>query len=95
MNKKVVFLMTNMSIQSLWLSHLLKFYWFFNFNSQEFIFGSSSYKAHFRPQISSTVHSVFKRIILITLLGKDMSLSSNNALFEQKYKRFSFKITSP
>ena len=32
---------------------LLKFYWFLNFNSQEFIVGLFSYKSHFRPQISS------------------------------------------
>ena len=50
---KVVFFMTNMSIQPFWLTHLLKFYWFLNSNSQEFIVGSFSYKAHFRPQISS------------------------------------------
>ena len=32
---------------------LLKFYWFLNSNSQELIVGVFSYKAHFRPQISS------------------------------------------
>ena len=31
----------------------MKFYWFLNFNSQELIAGAFSYKAHFRPQISS------------------------------------------
>ena len=29
---------------------LLKFYWFLNSNSQEFILGAFSYKAHFRPK---------------------------------------------
>ena len=36
-------------------SFLLKFYWFLNSNSQEIIVGTFSYKAHFRPQISSNV----------------------------------------
>ena len=45
--------MTNMSIQPLWLTHLLELYWFLNSNSQELIVGELSYKAHFRPQISS------------------------------------------
>ena len=35
---------------------LLKFYWFLNSNSQEFIVGLFSYKAHFRPQIFSNVY---------------------------------------
>ena len=53
MNKKVVLFMTNMSFQPLWLIYLLEFYWFLNSNSQELIVGAFSYKAHFRPQISS------------------------------------------
>ena len=39
----------------------LEFYWFLNSNSQELIVGVFSYKAHFRPQISSNV-SLFPHI---------------------------------
>ena len=52
-NKKVVFLWKICHDNHYGWVILLKFYWFLNSNSQEFIVDSFSYKAHFRPQISS------------------------------------------
>ena len=51
--KKVVFLWQICQVNHYSWFILFKFYSFLNFNSQEFIVGSFSYKAHFRPQISS------------------------------------------
>ena len=55
--KKVVFLCQICQFNHYGWIILLKFYWFLNSNSQKFIVGSFSYKAHFRPQISS--NSIF------------------------------------
>ena len=43
--------MTNMSIQPLWLNHEIILV--LEFQLTKFIVGAFSYKAHFRPQISS------------------------------------------
>ena len=45
--------MTNMSIQPLWLTHFIEILLVLEFQLTKFIFGAFSYKAHFRPQISS------------------------------------------
>ena len=45
--------MTNMSIQPLWLTHFIEILLVPEFQLIEFIVGAFSYKAHFRPQISS------------------------------------------
>ena len=45
--------MTNMSIQPLWLTHFIEILLVLEFQLTKFIVGASSYKAHFRPQISS------------------------------------------
>ena len=45
--------MTNMSIQPLWLTHFIETLLFLEFQLTKFIVGVFSYKAHFRPQISS------------------------------------------
>ena len=52
-NKKVVFLMTNMSIQPLWLTYFIEILLVLEFQLTKMYFGTFSYKAHFRPQISS------------------------------------------
>ena len=52
-NKNVVFFMTNMSIQPLWLTHFIEILLILEFQLTKFIVGAFSYKAHFRPQISS------------------------------------------
>ena len=48
-----IFCMTNMSIQPLWLTHLNEILLVLEFQLTKFIVGVFSYKAHFRPQISS------------------------------------------
>ena len=45
--------MTNMSIQPLWLTYLIETLLVLEFQLTKFIVGVFSYKAHFRPQISS------------------------------------------
>ena len=45
--------MTNMSIQPLWLTHFIEILLVHEFQLTKFIVGAFSYKAHFRPQISS------------------------------------------
>ena len=50
--------MTNMSIQPLWLTHFIEILLVPKFQLTKFIVGAFSYKAHFRPQISSNVESV-------------------------------------
>ena len=45
--------MTNMSIQPLWLTHFIEILLVLEFQLTKFIVGTFSYKAHFRPQISS------------------------------------------
>ena len=45
--------MTNMSIQPLWLTHFIEILLVLEFQLTKFILGTFSYKAHFRPQISS------------------------------------------
>ena len=45
--------MTNMSIQPLWLTHFIEILLDLEFQLKIFIVGVFSYKAHFRPQISS------------------------------------------
>ena len=45
--------MTNMSIQPLWLTHFIEILLVLEFQLTKFIVSAFSYKAHFRPQISS------------------------------------------
>ena len=45
--------MTNMSIQPLWLTYFIKILLVLEFQLTKTYFGTFSYKAHFRPQISS------------------------------------------
>ena len=47
--------MTYMSINPLWLSHFIEILLVLEFELTKFIVGTFSYKAHFRPQISSNV----------------------------------------
>ena len=51
--KKVVFLWQICHFNHYGWLILLEFHWFLNSNSREHIVGAFSYKAHFRPQISS------------------------------------------
>ena len=45
--------MANMSSQPLWLTHFIEILLVLEFQLTKFIVGAFSYKAHFRPQISS------------------------------------------
>ena len=51
--------MTNMSIQPLWLTHFIEILLVLEFQLTKFIVGAFSYKAHFRPQISSNDDQFF------------------------------------
>ena len=55
--------MINMSIQPLWLTHFIQILLVHKFQLKTFIVGVFSYKAHFRPQISSNVNDTSHRII--------------------------------
>ena len=45
--------MTNISIQPLWLTYFIEILLVLEFQLTKTYFGTFSYKAHFRPQISS------------------------------------------
>ena len=45
--------MTNMPIQPLWLTYFIEILLVLEFQLTKTYFGTFSYKAHFRPQISS------------------------------------------
>ena len=59
MNKESSFFMTNMSIQPLWLTHFIEILLVPEFQLTKLIVGAFSYKAHFRPQISSNEPPMF------------------------------------
>ena len=52
-NKKQFSFKTNMSIRPLWLTHFIEILLVPEFQLTKFTVGAFSYKAHFRPQISS------------------------------------------
>ena len=68
--KKIVLFMTNMSIQPLWWTHFIEILLILEFELKKFIVGMFSYKAHFRPQISSNDTALLKR----THKGSDIFL---------------------
>ena len=51
--KQVVYIMTNMSSQPLWLTRFIEILLVLEFQLTKSIIGALSYKAHFRPRISS------------------------------------------
>ena len=57
--------MTNMSIQPLWLTYFIEILLVLEFQLTKFIVGAFSYKANFRPQISSNARlPSFQELIL-------------------------------
>ena len=62
--------MTNMSIQPLWLNHFIEVLLVLEFQLTKFIIGVFSYKAHFRPQISSDVYLSWESTI-----GKNLNFT--------------------
>ena len=63
--------MTNMSIRPLWLTYFIEILMVFEFQFTRTIVGAFSYKAHFRPQISS---NACLRRFLLSLLRASFSL---------------------
>ena len=59
--------MTNMSIQSSWLTHFIEILFVLEFQLTKFIVGAFSYKAHFRPQISSESFAYGYDVIMINV----------------------------
>ena len=57
--------MTNMSIQPLWLTHFIEILLVLEFQLTKFIVGAFSYKAHFRPQISSNEADFHPTLLLL------------------------------
>ena len=52
--------MTNMSIQPLWLTYFIEILLVFELQLTKNYFGTFSYKAHFRPLISSNVYPIWE-----------------------------------
>ena len=68
--------MTNMSIQPLWLTYFIEILLVIELQLTQFIVGAFSYKAHFRPQISSNgfVHTLKWTLFdLKTCLGCELA----------------------
>ena len=61
--KKQFSFMINMSIQPLWLTHFIENLLVPKFQLTKFIVGTFSYKAHFRPQISSNVSANLHMVV--------------------------------
>ena len=54
--------MTNKPIQPLWLTYLIEILLVLEFQLTKTYFGTFSYKAHFRPQISSNVLAILSKL---------------------------------
>ena len=67
--RKVVFLQQIGQFNHYGWLILLEFYWFLNSNSHELIVGTFSYKANFRPQISSNGLCLFHAGCSVKLLS--------------------------
>ena len=76
--------MTNMSIQPLWLTHFIEILLVLELQLTKTYFGTFSYKAHFRPQISSNggkSPSISRRLDLNILLVLKWHSFNTQALF--------------
>ena len=77
--------MTNMSIRPLWLTHFIEILLVLEFQLTKFIFSAFSYKARFRPQISSNEWFISNsRLILMTFWPSRISIqdfTTDSALF--------------
>ena len=61
--------MTNMPIQPLWLTYFIEILLVLEFQLTKTYFGMFSYKAHFRPQISSNEFKILGSVIGGTLVN--------------------------
>ena len=77
--------MTNMSIQPLWLTYFIEILLVLEFQLTETYFGTFSYKAHFRPQISSNANSKAPKIVRWYPDSGSLFLSSPNNFFFLSY----------
>ena len=59
--------MTNMSIQPLWLTYFIEILLVLEFQLTKTYFGMFSYKAHFRPQISSNDNEFIQKLFEYTV----------------------------
>ena len=84
--------MTNMSIQPLWLTYFIEILLVLEFQLTKTYFGTFSYKAHFRPQISSNgmisrgigreIIQTLKPIVLKKMsMGEPIKLSTTHFIF--------------
>ena len=69
--------MENMSIQPLWLTHFIEILLVLEFQLIKFIVGVFSYKAHFRPQISSNVPSIVGYSFVVTHNPRGRTINYN------------------
>ena len=68
--------MTNMPIQPLWLTYFIEILLVLEFQLTKTYFGTFSYKAHFRPQISSNAWFASERIDYDMTYSIDQYISS-------------------
>ena len=78
--------MINMSIQPLWLTYFIEILLVLEFQLTKTYFGTFSYKAHFRPQISSndTVKSIKLKQKIKQLKGKLEKAGSNSIVLKDE-----------
>ena len=76
--------MTNMSIQPLWLTYFIEILLVLEFQLKKTYFGMFSYKAHFRPQISSNGLDLLFCVVLDQGF-EFLELAETSSLFFIKY----------
>ena len=79
--------MTNMSIQPLWLTHFIEILLVLEFQLTKFIVGTFSYKAHFRPKISSNdlIRALTNEVV--GLKKTNSEASSSKGYFKNQFKQ--------
>ena len=72
--------MTNMSIQPLWLTYFIEILLVLEFQLTKTYLGTFSYKAHFRPQISSNARRCKEFGFMVILFLNILNLFNNQPL---------------
>ena len=86
--------MKNISIQPLWLTYFIEILLVLEFQLTKTYFGTFSYKAHFRPQISSNgVNDVEVFTLLPYSSGNALMSHANetNKLWHERFGHLNFK----
>jgi len=79
--------MTNMPIQPLWLTYFIEILLVLEFQLTKTYFGTFSYKAHFRPQISSNVYQfAYNYFMFRSVLFRSKLFYVISVLFGCKYR---------